>query len=341
MGRNVSLDFFRGFAAILVCIGHFFYWNNLTEMFPLSFILAVDFFLVLSGFVIAQSVLNKKNFSAIDFAKKRWLRLFPVFIVCYLFFLIPKILIGKDNLDPNAVDIFKVLIIGNMLPFNLNSNFPDLLAIAYTISAELYVGIIIFPIVYYFYSNKTELAFPFLIITILVTFVVMNRYSTNYMDIHYELYNNIIPFGIIRCILDYSIGILFYMLYSSINMDDCKDKFNNIVQICIIFILLFLFSYHSYNRNNEFIAPFIFGLFILSISFKNGIIYKITNNSFGVFLGNISYPIYLIHPFVITLFLKLKLEFSLITLLPYLVLCILISFILNKYVEKPCLKLLK
>lgn len=58
--RNYSLDFFRGIAAILVCLGHLYFWNNNFATISSAFVLAVDFFLILSGFVISQSIFKKK-----------------------------------------------------------------------------------------------------------------------------------------------------------------------------------------------------------------------------------------------------------------------------------------
>ena len=51
------MDFFRGLMAVIVAIGHFLFWNGKTQIIPLSFVLAVDFFLVLSvGIVTGKQI---------------------------------------------------------------------------------------------------------------------------------------------------------------------------------------------------------------------------------------------------------------------------------------------
>ena len=206
--RNHSLDFLRGIAAIAVCIGHLYYWNNNVTSISSAFILAVDFFLILSGFVITQSIDSKNYFSLPIFIYNRWIRLFPVFILCFLIIGSLKYTFSPDYTLPNTFDFLKYIILGHMLPINLESSFKDPLSIAYTISAELWVGIFIFPIVYYF----KKLRFILLIIFAIYSYINLIQYSPSYMDVHYQKFNNYIYFGIVRCILDYSLGILAFLI---------------------------------------------------------------------------------------------------------------------------------
>lgn len=340
--RNVSLDCFRGIMALFVACGHFFYWNH-KPIIPCSFVLAVDFFLVLSGFVICHSVYQKREkFNSINFAFKRYLRLFPVYIVCVVISYVFNIF--NNITQPNLFDWFKILTISEMIPLNtLHPSIPfEPIGISYTISAELWVGIIIFPIFVTLLDKFTHLIFPVLILVILYCLIVLNQTSINYMDAHHRLYNLFIDYAIIRCLLEYSLGILTYLIFIKINF-----KPNNFIisffQLFIILLFSMIYLKLNYNRNNEFIAPFLFAIFIYLLSFKTGIIYKITSNNFAKFLGDISYSVYLIHPIWINICSK---YFHLhttkgINIVIY-IFCILTSaYIIYQFVDKPCLQLLR
>lgn len=95
----------------------------------------------------------------------------------------------------------------------------------------------------------------------------------------------------------------------------------------------------NYNRNLEYIAPFTFFILIITLSIKETLIYDLTNNKYGSFLGGISYPIYLIHPFYIGIFSLLNINLNTINSFLYLILCIISSWIIHIYYEKPMMKL--
>lgn len=332
MLRNYTFDLMRGCAALLVCIGHFYDWNQNYQIIPSSFILAVDFFLILSGFVISQSIFTKNKFNPLNFAINRWIRLFPVFILCYILIAIPKILFLEKYNTPNIIDLIQVLLIGQMLPINLNTNYVDPLSIAYTISAELWVGIALFPILFLL---KTRLKYIFLLLIISYTYFLMIKYSPNYMNVHSTLLYDYIYFGVIRCFLDYSLGILFYFIYQNFKIGKTK---NIILLILLIFTIFLTYKNINYNKNHEFIAPILFSLLIFLTANLENIKNKYLLYIFKKF-GEFSYPIYLIHPLIIGIFSHLKISPNLSSSLAYITICLIISLIIHKYYEKPMMKL--
>lgn len=334
MGRNISLDFFRGVMALCVCIGHFFYWNY-NPIVPVSFILSVDFFLVLSGFVLTHSVLNSKNFDSMIFFKKRYLRLFPVYIFCVIVSVLIFFLWKKPP-SPNLFDIFRIVTISEMIPLNPRSNFPlvEPLGVAYTISSELYVGVIFFPIIYIINNNFKQLLFPFLFMITLYCLIILNNTSINFMDAHHRLYNLFIDYSIIRCLLDYSIGVIGYLISSRIE----SNKYIGVFQVAIIAFICYVFVRTHYDRNYEFLAPFMFMILIFLLSLKTGIVFKITSNKFGEFMGDISYPLYLIHPILILVSKNFYKNHNNFIPFIYVVLCLIFSYFINLLVEKPSIK---
>lgn len=85
--RIKELDVFRGFAALAVVLYHYTtMYNkmcNVSSSWELPYgWLGVPVFFILSGFVIYLTV--DKSKSAIDFLKKRFIRLYPTYWLCLL-----------------------------------------------------------------------------------------------------------------------------------------------------------------------------------------------------------------------------------------------------------------
>ncbi|MFP1908367.1 acyltransferase family protein [Lonsdalea quercina] len=342
--RNVSLDFFRGVMALMVSMGHFYYWNNKPN-FPFSFILAVDFFLVLSGFVIASSVLSKTTFDSFKFAKQRYLRLAPVYFFCIIV-TVPICMLWNKTPLPNLADIVKALTISQMLPFDDKSQFPMIslnpLGIAYTISSELWVGIILFPLVYLLKNKSEVILLPFLLIVTCTCLLKVSIDSPDFMNLHYAMVNKYLYWGMLRCLMDYSIGIASFLLVTRKSSSSFNFKFESVVQVLCIVVFSYFFLKTNYARQNELFAPFLFAIFIASISKGCGIVAEATNNKLGEFMGDVSYSYYLIHPFFIFLFINImNLPVNNYILVIVIVSSILSSFLINKLIEKKAIVFFK
>ncbi|WP_372658366.1 acyltransferase family protein [Acinetobacter sp. SwsAc6] len=329
MARNYTFDFMRGCAALLVCIGHFYDWNQNYNIIPSSFILAVDFFLVLSGFVISQSIFSKKKFNPFYFAMNRWIRLFPVFILCYILIAIPKILILEKYTPPNIIDLIQVLIIGKMLPINLGTNYVDPLSISYTISAELWVGIIIFPVLFLL---KNKFKYILLLLVIAYTYFLMIHYSPNYMNVHSILLYNYLYFGVIRCFLDYSLGILCFLTYQKLKFK--KNKTIILLTFFTLTTIVLIYKDINYNKNLEYLAPLLFSFLIFLVAHIENIKNPYICFTFKKF-GEFSYPIYLIHPLLIGAFNYLKISPNIYSSMVFITICMIISLMIHKHYEKP------
>jgi peptidoglycan/LPS O-acetylase OafA/YrhL len=91
--RLVALDIFRVFAAVSVVFFHYFFGAVINGSVSYSHLptvlqavssygyLGVQFFFMISGFVIAMSI---KDRGAVDFVLARFYRLFPAYWVCVL-----------------------------------------------------------------------------------------------------------------------------------------------------------------------------------------------------------------------------------------------------------------
>lgn len=79
-------------------------------------------------------------------------------------------------------------------------------------------------------------------------------------------------------------------------------------------------------------------MLILSLASRQGLVYRLASGRTGQVMGNISYPLYLIHPLFIFLFGRVwTLTGSTGAMLAYAALCILVALALNRAVERPCI----
>ena len=206
--RNVSLDCFRGIFAIIVAVGHFYFFAQMRDVIPRSFVLAVDFFFVLSGFVLTKSILRSKiegNQWFAGFIEKRIYRIFPVFFIAVIIELIVKKITGYVPW-PTSFDVFKTITLTQLFPFNSASAFSiSAVKIGWSISAEFWVGLLFFPLMYALKDRFRYILVPALTILSIILVVIINRHSPEFMDVHYKVVGEV-PYGFIRVIIGFSLG---------------------------------------------------------------------------------------------------------------------------------------
>jgi peptidoglycan/LPS O-acetylase OafA/YrhL len=291
--KNISyypqLDCFRALAALSVCAVHFnfdsfFYKNFANGIF-------VQLFFTLSGFVIYlnyhNKISNKNKF--LKFLKKRFLRLYPLHLFFLIIFSIIEIfkyyIFVQYNLKANN----EVFSNNNIENFFLNLFFLQHLSVehsfntpSWSISVEMMLylsfGFILF-------LAKKKIIKITLIYVILFIFFFNNFYNEQLGIKAYlsGLYSFCI--GVITC----------YILKK-------KKNFNNSF-VVIIFLFLFIlficeiFYLKKIDQNYYYFYSILFSLIFYfgCLIKKKSIIKKIIFNKFFIFLGKISYSIYLSH----------------------------------------------
>lgn len=332
--RNVSLDCFRGIFAIIVAIGHFYFFAQMRDVIPRSFVLAVDFFFVLSGFVLTKSILRSKvdgNQWLAGFIEKRIYRIFPVFIFAVIIELLVKKMTGYGAW-PTSFDVFRTITLTQLFPFNSSSTFSlSSIQIGWSISAEFWVGLLFFPAVYALKGRLRYILVPSLTILSIVLVVIISRYSQSFMDAHYKVVGGV-PYGFIRVIIGFSLGAIIATTDAAKSLSDIKAS---VIQVLSVVAMVYMYASTSYNRENDYIAPFLFALFIFSLSSNKGIICHATRNMVGDFLGKISYPAYLIHPTVLAVYYKIGWQVNEpFQLLSYLAIVAVASYAMHVTVEQ-------
>lgn len=344
-----SLDCYRGVAALGVAAIHF---NINSSFFNSKFAngLFVQMFFVLSGFVLLINYINKiRNFSdIIQFIKKRILRLYPLHFFFLLLFLMIEItkyfFFIKYNLLPNEkifeknnfeTFVYNLFLLQSFLEFH-SYNTPS-----WSISVEFYTYVI-FSIIIYLGIKKRIIS---LILLFIIIYLIKFK-ETFGADLGIQ--------SLLSCIYSFTIGSIFgyYFIYKKIILN---KNILNFLFLLILFINIFLLFFIKKN-NFAYLYPVAFGLlFYLTGHVKiNTLIYKIIFNKFLIFLGKISYSIYMSHLIIFWILMQFlrfiiklptyvnefgvtkvsltNLEANIVTVLCY-VIVIIFSYLTHKHVE--------
>ncbi|MDQ6477293.1 acyltransferase [Dyadobacter sp. LHD-138] len=291
--RVEQLDGLRGIFSILVIAHHHnafrdsIFYNN---FFVINSSLFVDFFFVLSGFVIAMNYVEKLNSteSFISFIKKRFIRLYPLLFFTEVLFIVAN-LIGNQSTLKNATDLplFYYLQSGlDTLTFMgstpilgdwMGINYP-----AWSISSEM-ISYVVFGIVLVLLPAKKYWVFA-LISVACVGFIV---FKDEYMLVY--------DYGFIRGLLCFCMGIFTFALL--------REKSFTLTLYEIPYLILLvgaMYATHHYEWNLiRLIFPVLFALGIIIFASSSGIVTKLLSSKPFQYLGRISYSIYLNHAIVL------------------------------------------
>lgn len=340
--RNFKvLETFRFIAAIFVAIGHLFFWNGNFNVIPRSFILSVEFFFVLSGFILSLK-LDNQILKVDEYMNKlfwgRTIRLlvpYMILISIYHIVFVKLLYNQKISLYNWIINLFLLQILG------LNGSIiGGVGTVAWALGLEYWIGTIYFPIIYFLKKNFNKGLFFICIMVYIVSIGILRHYSTNFMDVHIWQYSEV-PWGIIRIIASYSIGVLFSIFYQTFKNINYKHKklIFTVIEIMIIYFIMRFYRIKHYDGENEYVFPIFAGILILIFSYENGLISKILKK--GKNLGKLSYSIYLIHPFFLELirYLKISNPLAETNVLLYFVFLIIASFLFYYFVEKNIINL--
>lgn len=338
--RLEELDGLRGIFALLVVCYHFSqgpqfdpfgYTSNF--IFRHSFIF-VDFFFVLSGFVIAFSYSKRLSStgSFIVFLKKRFIRLYPLLFYSVIIYIPLKaygIFVGFEFNDgvytvQNLIfETLDSLTFMNSTPI-LGSN-EGMNPVSWSISAEM-ISYIYFGLIVLLFMKRHMIA---IVLATIVTFIFFLQYG------HLEVAGSL---GFLRGILGFSLGVIINGLYQRVSYQFNKWEIPYLATLIMLFYLVDL----EIKQELILVFPFCFGLGVLIFSRSDGLISKFLRIRAVQFLGKISYSIYLNHFLVLWVmyffFWKvLKLEVSELVVwigfMSTLVITIVYSFFTHKIIE--------
>lgn len=298
--RFVALDSWRGISACFVALLHFPANSHLRELNLLgNAYLFVDFFFVLSGFVIAANYEERirKGFGAAKFMLLRFGRLYPLHLAML------AVYVGSEGLhyysDSLAVAGHNNAFTGGRVPETI---FYDLLLIqnigfvhsswnspSWSISIEFYAYAVFAVSLITFKSRFWIFCSLAVVVGALALFADEQLGTVRFQNIF-------------RCLFGFFAGVLVWKAYHRFGERVSRALANRGVAAATeATVLLVAFTYLSIAPNTikiGFAAP-VFMLLVFVFAFEAGPISRLLQFKPMVGLGTLSYSIYMVHMFIV------------------------------------------
>ena len=320
-----SLDFFRGVCGYGVAITHLYAFMINSEIMEYFSLLFVEFFFVLSGFVLYPQLIktiNKKK-NLFLFFQRRWMRTLPLF-----FIVIVLTSILTNNLF--SYDFLKYLSFTQKIHPTFLEN--DYYPVAWSLSIEEYFYIL-FPLILINLKLNNFIKYTLIIF---LSLILLKFFLASYVNSNFYRTGTFLRLDAIL------LGFLIrYFL-------DRITKFKKTVNFSfILFFIFYVLMSDFFISNSELqVSKYLFVLILQLLSGLTLIIFVNYNKFFcGKKIKNISiivskqtYSIYLFHIILIYILKYYNLHFALTNLI-YIFSLIIISNLVFNYIEKPILKL--
>lgn len=291
--RIDQLTFTRFVAAIAIVIYHFGQDITPFSADSISFLIAqanigVSYFFVLSGFIMIVAYNRFAKINAADYLKNRFARIYPLIILSVLPFL------GALFLFPDTISLSAILLnlstIQAWIPGKATvGNFP-----LWSLTVEIFFYIC-FPFLFNkFYKKYSLKSIGITVFTIWCVTVFLQNYLLNSMFYKGEGtpgFDFLYYFPLLH-LNQFLIGNLAGLWI--VNREaTSKNRYDIFVILLAAIIVLFLKYPFGINYHDGFLAWF-FAAFIVLLSLNTGIITKIFSLKPLVFLGEVSFAIYML-----------------------------------------------
>lgn len=299
-----ALDGWRGICASLVALFHFrLVWHiDVNSHFARAAIvqnasLFVDFFFVLSGFVIAyryQDRLIARTIRLRDFLALRLGRLYPLHLFTLMLMLGIAIFVRSETHDPTqvtwgSVDVGLVAFVANLLLVQglhtLSSptwNYPS-----WSISAE-FATYLAYAVLWTQLRTRTWIATTVVIVTAPVVILVLNGDT---LDVTYD-------WGFVRSMLGFALGTIAFSASRNARVQELFARLSP-GESTVIEVLLLSLTYAvvtlAAGTPYSLAAPFLFAGVVLAFSEARGAVTAALVSRPLQSLGRFSYSIYMLH----------------------------------------------
>lgn len=341
-----QITFTRFLASIAIVFFHFG-WNS----FPLNtslgnfgeeLVSAMTYFFLLSGFILVISVSKDgiilERINKMFFWKRRAARILPMYFLAMLLFFILNFEYSTDESlrEQTQGYLFAVILIQAWLSdFVMDINYPS-----WSLSVEAFFYFL-FPwilILWRKFSSKTIIVLSVILwIGNLFLYIYLN--DNNFQENFIKFYP---PLHLATFIQGVGTGILLIR-----HFDWIKEKASKYIHTATILmtILVIYTSYNNYSfyeyQHNGLLSPF-FLVLLLSLSILDGKLKEILSSKPLIFLGGVSYAIYILQVPIYQLcqkYIPILNEMDEGSLFyPYLIVLFLVSSICFVYFEKPMRK---
>lgn len=331
---NANIELWRFIFTIIVCLLHFngAYFSG-KSYFGGGYI-AVEFFFILSGFLLIHSFENKNykagiRVSAFKYTVNRIKSLYPHYIFSFIVMFIYIMIDKKETIVGVLKEIFKCFWEISMLQMSGIKckiyNFPT-----WYISVLIIIGYLI----YYLLENHKKIFLELIAPTAILFIYGYYSINTRHIDVGSKVDFGI-KSGLLRGFAGMSLGCLCYKVYKQNklyieNKSISSDKLNIIKLLC--FGLVITLATLKRHTENDFIMVVALAIGV-TISFLTNESRNKSIDNILIFLGRLSYPIFLNHALLRILFLKYIPEKGNIMFFIFIIVTILYSYATDKIVR--------
>ena len=304
MERFVVLDTWRGIAACLVALFHLYYLRVHSNLYEVPLLQNswqfVDFFFVLSGFVIAANYQQRlrERFGVGRFILLRLGRIYPLHFIMLAVAVALKLVLllvpAFSSITEAAPAPFSTpqeaphTILANLLLIH-SLHLYDFLTWngqSWSISTEFYTYVL-FALCLVGLRQHAWIVLPVAMIGGPILLAKLGR-----QNLATEA-----EWGIIRCIYGFAAGVAVWNIYRRWKDNLRTWLSGSVAEWCAIGLMLAFVSV-SGRTLLSLAAPYVFGLVVLVFAFGTGTASAILRLRLLVFLGTVSYSIYMTHVFI-------------------------------------------
>lgn len=336
--RIEQLTFTRFLAAVSIVIFHYG-----SKSFPfnddkIAFIfrgadVGVSYFFILSGFVMMIAYGNKSVVTAKDYLKNRFVRIYPVYFLALFVMFVLQIRTG--NLDLSGL-FLNILMIQSWIPGKeLSVNSPG-----WSLSVE-FLFYAIFPLMFnkFFKTESLKKVSFYIVLFWIISQVFFQLLFVFYGGSELDIMKDVLKYNPLMHLNEFLIGNLAGLFFIQ-HLQKKKGNYDPVILILAGLVILALKFSLGLNFHNGLLAVLFFPL-IIYLSLNNGYITKMFQHKLLVFLGEISYGIYILqHPvYSIISAYSLNKYFRIndVTIVFFirLVVLLIVSSVVYIYIEKP------
>lgn len=277
--RFEELDSLRGLCACAVALFHFHGPGLLAaSTIVRGSWLFVDFFFVLSGFVIAHAYRARlaSGFSVARFMGLRFGRIYPLHLFMLLVYL-AAVLVAGTGVEPDRTPgqfVQNVLLLNSLHAATNSWNAPS-----WSIAAEFW-AYLAFAAIVVLLRGRAAIGFAALATIGLAVLVIWSR----------EGLGTTFEFGLFRCFYGFGIGALAHA------MDPRWRWSGTFAEIAVAVLTVILVA--APDGAIKYAAPLLFAVVVLVFARASGLISRALRMRPMLLLGTLSYSIYMVHSFV-------------------------------------------
>lgn len=306
------LNGLRGIAALMVVLYHIFEGfatSPIDQRFNHGY-LAVDFFFILSGFVIGYAYDDRwQKMKTKDFIKRRLIRLHPMIVLGLVFGVITFLIQGGKQWDGTSVSLSMVILAlllslflipaipGSGVEVRGNGEMFPLNGPIWTLFFE-YIGNILYALILRRLSNKMLTILVVFAGLALTSFAVFNLSGYGHLGVGWSLSENNLLGGLLRLLFSFSLGLLMSRKFKPIRI---KGAFwISSITIIVLLSMPYIGDGSMPWKNGLYDSVCTILIFpVLVYSGASGSTAGRHSSKLYKFLGDISYPLYVVHyPFM-------------------------------------------